>query len=357
MDVDGFDVEEVVVHRQGDHLAAQDARPLLVPQGHVRRDLLVLIDLRLDLVGAEYQLLLRELVEDQLAETVAVAARGHPAVEVVLVAGGERQHQQELGLRLPRQGRHDESRLHALGQPGIPGEALGHVPDVLLVVEDGRVAHVEGTVDLGLDVEDEFRIAGMLADRGGHGLHGLEQLRKQVGVGLDDRVFGVEDIELGGAVVGIDGRLDRVANVVDAGTELADANRLRIGMGVRGRVTVQDPDQPTLLRDHHVRVRVPLDERRYMLQALADVAIDHHPAVFLGQAGEEDVVVALADGHRQARGDRMHREAAAARVVRRDVLVFLGVVELLLVGVHERRDARQLAVIDFGLLDPNIGGS
>ena len=91
------------------------SRSLLVPQRDLRRDHLVLVDARHDLPRPEDDLLLRELEHEQLAVVLAVAARHHPGREVVLPARRERQHLDELGLRLARQLHDRVVRLHRLG--------------------------------------------------------------------------------------------------------------------------------------------------------------------------------------------------------------------------------------------------
>ncbi len=154
---------------QHQHLAAQHLRALLVPQRQILRDRLVLVDAGLDLHRAENQLLLGKLQDDELAQVLAVAARHHQADQVVLVARRERDHEQELRLVLPgqRSPRHRWAIMRLrFARPGR-GTARD-VPEVLLVVERLRVAHVVGAVDFGLDAEQRFGVAGMRAQIGGH---------------------------------------------------------------------------------------------------------------------------------------------------------------------------------------------
>ena len=361
MDVNRLNVEEVIPDGHGDHLAAQHAGALLVPERQIAGDLLLLVDLRFDLVRPVDKLLLGKLIEDQFPEPVPVAAGRHPAVEIVLVARRERQHQQEFRVGLARQRRHDVGRFHALGGAGVAGEAPAHVPNVLPVVEHGRVTHVERPVELGLDVEDQLRIASMLAGRGWHRLHRLEQVREHPGVGLDNRIGRVEHIDRGGPVIGIHGCLDGVADVVDLGAEAAHPDRLRIRVGVRSGVAVQYPHQAAVVGNRQVRVGIPFDEIGEMLEALADIAINHHAARRIRQPGEEDVVVALQDRGQKAGGDGVDRNPAGALIVGHHVLVFLGVIELFLFRADEHRVVGQLAVVDFrtrdrDVLDLDLGG-
>ena len=125
-------------------------------------------------------------------------------------------------------------------------------------------------------------------------------------------------------------------------------------MHVRRRVPVEDPDEPALLRNGEIRIRVPFDEIRQVREALAHVAVEHHAAGLVGESREQDVVFAFANGGREAHRQRMDREAAFALVMRSHVLVFLRVVELFLVRGDEDRIVRQFAVVDFGLFDPDV---
>ena len=119
--------------------------------------------------------------------------------------------------------------------PGVPpccvGE-FGGVPGIGFVVESVGVAHVEQPVDVGLHAENQFRITDVAAQIGGHGGRRLEQIGKQIPISLQQRVVRFEDVEMHRAVVGIDGGLHGIADVV----ELADSFQTdfgRIGMDDR----------------------------------------------------------------------------------------------------------------------------
>lgn len=58
---------------------------------------MVLVDAGLDLHGSVVELLFGEFEEGELAEVGAIAAADHHADEVVFTAGGEGEHQEELG--------------------------------------------------------------------------------------------------------------------------------------------------------------------------------------------------------------------------------------------------------------------
>ena len=95
------------------------------------------------------------------------------------------------------------------------GEAARNVPNVLFVVEDLGIAHVEGAVDIGLDAKHQQRITHVLPHGRGHLVLAGKQRREERAVSPHDRVLFVEYVERRLAVVGVDGRFDRIANVVN----------------------------------------------------------------------------------------------------------------------------------------------
>ena len=100
---------------------------------------------------------------------------------------------------------------------------------------------------------------------------------------------GVEDIEMRIAVVSVDGRLHRIAHVVDAAVSVDLAReRMRVG----GRVAVEHPHQPPFRRYHHVGIVIPREIRRERLQPFAHAPVDHHPAVVRQITGQDDVRIA-----------------------------------------------------------------
>ena len=89
----------------GDHKqvrAADHPRAHLVPQRELLGDFGILIDPCLDLERPVDELLLRKLVDNQLAVVGRIAARGEPRDHVVAAARHHREHDEELGLSAPR---------------------------------------------------------------------------------------------------------------------------------------------------------------------------------------------------------------------------------------------------------------
>ncbi len=149
----------------------------------------------------------------------SVAARHHQADQIVAVARRKRRHQQKFGLRFSGQRCYDIGRRNRPGRAALfIGEFRG-VPGVGLVVERVRIAHVEQPVNIGLHAENQFRISDVTAQVGGHGRGRLEQIGKQIPISLEQRIVGIEDVEMHGAIVGIHGGFHRIADVV----EFADA--------------------------------------------------------------------------------------------------------------------------------------
>src|SRR3979490_3084135 len=80
---------------------AYHPRAHLIPQRELLRDLRILIDPRLDLKRPVDELILRKLVDDQLAVVGRVAARSEPRDHVVTAARYHGKHEEELGLPPP----------------------------------------------------------------------------------------------------------------------------------------------------------------------------------------------------------------------------------------------------------------
>ena len=107
-------------------------------------------------------------------------------------------------------------------------ELVRHLPPILAVVEGRGIGHVVGAVHLGLDGEQVLGIADVTLQIRRHLAAVLEQAGQHLPIGLDDRIVGVEDVERDRAVIGVDDRLDRVAQVVAAaGATAANPDRPR----------------------------------------------------------------------------------------------------------------------------------
>ena len=132
-----------------------------------------------------------------------------------------------------------------------------------------------GAEHVGLDGQQVLRIAHVRAQRGRHLVDRLEQRRERRRIRADDGIGGVVDVEVGGAFVGVDDDLDRVAHVVGLGDVADLVGRLGIGVGVAGRVSVDDPVE-LAVRDHDVGVAVVAQKRRDRADTVDHVAPVQH---------------------------------------------------------------------------------
>ena len=96
----------------------------------------------------------------------------------------------------------------------------------------------------------------MPAQIGGHRRGRLKERGEQIPVGLEQRIFRVEDVEMDGAVVSVDGGLDGVANVVDR-ADAVQIDAFRVRMHARRHVAIDDPDQAAVVGENEVGVGVP----------------------------------------------------------------------------------------------------
>ncbi len=278
---------------------------------------------------------------------LAVAARHHPGGQVVLAAGREGQHLDELVARLARQPHDRVIRLH--------GHRLAfhldgrHLPLVLLVVEDFRVRHVERRVDRGLDGEDVLGVPDVAPERGRHLVQGREQAGEHVGQRGDDRVAGIREVEGDLAVVGIDDDLHRVPDVVDA----AGGRRVRIAR-TRG-VGVPDPAQSPVGHDQ-VRVRVVGEERCDRGHPLTNLPVEHHASLGADVVAQQDLQRAESKAEQQLSPEALDRHATLTRIGRKDVVVALRVVELLGLRANEDIVVRPFPVVERRLVQREVHG-
>ena len=175
--------------------------------------------------GPSTSLRLREVVDDRLAVVLAVAAAGNPADQVVAVGRRERQDLDELDAAVSpgsfistKFGSIVCVRLLALL---VHADFGGDGPEILAVVEHVGIRHVIQAVDGRLQLEQQLRIADVLAQLRRHRRRVLEQARENAAIRGDDRIARVEHVERRRAVVGVDDRLDAVAHVVDRGCDRA----------------------------------------------------------------------------------------------------------------------------------------
>ena len=126
-------------------------------------------------------------------------------------------------------------------------------------------------------------------------------------------------------------------------------------MRIGGRVPVHDPHQAAGVGDDQVRVRVPFQESRQVLQTVAHPAANHHAAVGREVVRQQNLNFALVERGGNAHGERGNRKTALA-LVARFLVGFAGwIVEFLQLGVHEHRLVRNFPVVDLRTRDPDAG--
>src|SRR5207237_2656606 len=97
---------------------------------------------------------------------------------------------------------------------------------------------------------------------------------------------------------------------------------------------------------HQVRLGVERQERQRRLRALRDVAAVQNARVPREIRREDDIRRSKPPGIKRAPQKRTDWHSAATGVIRVDVLVAGGIVELLLTGADEDVAVRELTVID-----------
>ncbi len=146
-------------------------------------------------------------------------------------------------------------------------------------------------IHAGLDGKHSLRVADVAAQVFGHPLQRLENPGEYFGVGLNDGVLRVAYVEVDRAIVGIDHRFDRIADVIaQAGDRLGV--RVTVGCGV----PVQKPEQAAFLGNHQVGIWVQADERGDPGDPVVDFSVVHDPAFSDHVVGEKDVDRPEADG-------------------------------------------------------------
>src|SRR5215510_1431312 len=183
LQVPGLEVQEGVADRHHQQVALNDARSLLVQQREVTGDLRRLLNATGDLRRSQDHLVLGQYVRHHLAVVGGIVPYGQPADQVLLAEWSEGDDLQVLGLALAGQ-----PHLDVVG-----GEVWRHLPDVLAVVEGGRVGHVVRAVDLCLHGEKLPRYPEVRLQAFWHLVERLEQRWESVSIGPDDRVVPVGD--------------------------------------------------------------------------------------------------------------------------------------------------------------------
>jgi len=122
----------------------------------------------------------------------------------------------------------------------IDGHLLGDAPGVLLLEEDTSVLHVIETVHVALRAHERFRIANVRAQVCRHLVRIAEEAGKRRAVRSNQRILGIEHVEVRRAVIRVNYDLHAVTNVIDA----VAFDLVVTGVRVIGRfgVSVHDPE-------------------------------------------------------------------------------------------------------------------
>ena len=217
-------------------------------------------------------------------------------------------------------------------------------PEVLAVIVDLRIRHVERSVLVGLDGKEILRIPQMRFQIRRKLIQVYENARKRTPVDRQDGVVRIHDVELDGSVVHVHNHLYGVSNVVQP---FLKGRRVGGGVGkvIRDGVGILDPILFALAH-HGVGILVEAQERSDLLHALLNAPPDLNLALRLKIGGKQDVDVGLSPGEQEPLPQAVQRDASRSGVTRVDILIPLGVVELF----HARRDdpisRHRLAVVD-----------
>src|SRR5438132_492600 len=111
-----------------------------------------------------------------------------------------------------------------------------------------------------LQLKQEFGIAHVFAQRWSHGRCVLEQGRKNPPICRDYWVLWVKHVQGGGSIVGVDDDLNAVPHIINRGT--AESVMRRIGVAVRRRERVDNPEKPPAVTNDDVGVRIVSQEWR-----------------------------------------------------------------------------------------------
>ena len=278
----------------------------------------------------------RQHADRDLAVVLRIGGHRHVRGEELAVQAAERGDELEGGLPAVRVGRHDVvRRLVELLLAFRRGRIVRHGPERVVVEEHARIVHVVARQQIALDLEQVLRVAQVLVQLIADVFLRLHHAREYALPGLENRVFLVELVELHGAVVGIDGRLDRVADVAHLVVDqtlrravrvervlggLREVLALRVRQGVQGGVAVDDP-LDTAIDNRGIRRGIGGQPRSDLLHALARVAVVEHLRVGTDAVRQQEVqLLVLRRVHRAvevvANGDAAGTGVGVGRVVR-----------------------------------------
>ena len=136
----------------------------------------------------------------------AIVAGEKPGDHVLLGRWGVGQHQHELGLGLAWQ-----AHVHIVGLDAHPltrYNFLRPTPQILLIVKDLGIGHVEGLKLGRLNAKHPLRITPVSYQRRIHVFHWPEQIGKDGSIGRYQGIARIDQIEGERPVVGIQRHLD-----------------------------------------------------------------------------------------------------------------------------------------------------
>jgi hypothetical protein len=156
---------------------------------------------------------------------------------------------------------------------------MRHLPAILTIVESGRIGHVVGTIHLGLHREDILRIADVPAQILRHLAFVFEKFGQHLPISVDDRIAPVEDVKCQRTVVGVNYRLDGIAQVVVT-AEIAERSLISFAVRkiLRRRVSINDIGIMVRICDD-VGIAIKEQERSERLCAFDDIPPQHYPAL------------------------------------------------------------------------------
>ena len=172
--------------------------------------------------------------QDQLPIVGSVIAGCQPAHQIGALQGCEGQQQNEFALALAGELEGDViwTNFRICGAVDL----LGHGPDVITVVERAHIGDVISQQALRLNRELPLRHPDVAQEFRGHGRQGRKQLGEGFTPGAQHRVFGITHIQPKPAVMGINHRLDRIAEIAQPlGVGVA------IGIGAAAGEAIEEP--------------------------------------------------------------------------------------------------------------------
>ena len=186
------------------------------------------------------ELFLRKLVEEHAPILWEVRPRGHPGDHIVPILGRERSHEHIFELVAARKLCQYIVWLHCLNLARV--FLLGSRPQILSVIENLRIRHMEGPVLVSLDREQILRIAQVLLQIGGEIAEVAEHVGESFSVRSQNRVLGIHDEKAHVPVIHVHNDLHGVSDVIQTieGRQRMSFGSLWIGASRTSRKSVVD---------------------------------------------------------------------------------------------------------------------